>query len=104
MSLRFLGSSLVDLRAFPDWPRQEAGYQLFQVQRGDEPDDWRPMRIVGPGVREIRLHHAGQYRVFYVANFHGAIYVLHAFQKKTQKTRKMDIEIARRRLNQIQEK
>jgi phage-related protein len=102
--LRFLGSSLVDLRAFPDLPRQEAGHQLFQVQRGDEPDDWRPMRIVGPGVREIRLHHEGQYRVFYVVNFRDGIYVLHAFQKKTQKTRKLDIEIARRRLHQIQEK
>lgn len=101
--LRFLGSSLMDLRAFPDLPRQEAGHQLFQVQRGDDPDDWRPMRIVGPGVREIRLHHEGQYRVFYVVNFRGGIYVLHAFQKKTQKTRKMDIEIARRRLHQIQE-
>lgn len=66
--LRFLGSSLMDLRAFPDLPRQEAGHQLFQVQRGDDPDDWRPMRIVGPRVREIRLHHEGQYRVFYVVN------------------------------------
>ena len=63
----------MDLRAFPDLPRQEAGHQLFQVQRGDEPDDWRPMRIVGPGVREIRLHHEGQYRVFYVVNFRGGI-------------------------------
>jgi phage-related protein len=94
----------VDLRAFPDLPRQRAGHQLFQVQRGDDPDDWRPMRIVGPGVREIRLHSEGQYRVFYVANFRGGICVLHAFQKKTQKTRRMDIEIARRRLHQIQEK
>lgn len=94
----------MDLRAFPDSPRQEAGYQLFQVQRGDEPDDWRPMRTVGPGVREIRLHYEGQYRVLYVANFRGGIYVLHAFQKKTQKTRKMDIEIARRRLHKNQEK
>ena len=77
---------------------------MFQVQRGDEPDDWRPMRIVGPRVREIRLHHEGQYRVFYVANLRGGISVLHAFQKKTRKTRRKDIEIARRRLHQIQEK
>ena len=102
--LCFVGSSLKELRAFPDAVRREAGHQLFQVQRGDEPDDWRPMRIVGPGVREIRLHHEGQYRVFYVANFRGAIYVLHAFQKKTQMTSKMEIEIATHRLKQIQEK
>ncbi len=94
----------MDLRAFPDLPRQRAGHQLFQVQRGDEPDDWRPMRIVGPGVREIRLHREGQYRVFCVANFRGGIYVLHAFKKKTQKARKMDIEIGRYRLHQIREK
>ena len=102
--LSFVGSSLKELRAFPDAPRREAGHQLFQIQRGDEPDDWRPMRIVGSGVREIRLQHEGQYRLFYVTNVRGGINVLRAFRKKTQKTSKMDIEIARHRLRQIQEK
>ncbi len=99
--LYFVGPVLEDLRAFPQAPRREAGYQLNRVQFGLQPGDWKPMTIVGRGVREIRIHHQGQYRVIYVAKIDDAIYVLHAFQKKTQKTRKQDIEIARRRLKEI---
>ena len=66
-----------------------------------DPSDWKPMNNVGRGVREIRIHHEGQYRVIYVAKFDDAVYVLHAFRKKTQKTRKQDIEIARRRFQEI---
>jgi len=58
---------------------------------------------VGSGVREIRIHRDGQYRVIYVAKIDNAIHVLHAFQKKTQKTRKQDVEIAKRRLKAIKE-
>ena len=99
--LYFVGSALEDLRAFPRAPRRNAGYQLDRVQFGLEPSDWNPMPTVGRGVREIRIHHEGQYRVIYVAKFDDAVHVLHAFQKKTQKTRKQDIEIARRRLQEI---
>ena len=102
--LYFVGSALEDLRAFPRAPRREAGYQLDRVQFGLEPTDWKPMTTVGGGVREIRIHHEGQYRVIYVARIDNAIHVLHAFQKKTRKTRKLDIEIARWRLRAIQEK
>ena len=101
--LYFVGSALEDLRAFPRGPRREAGYQLGRVQSGLEPSDWKPMTTVGRGVREIRIHHAGQFRVIYVAKIDDAVYVLHAFQKKTQKTRKRDIKIARRRLQEIRE-
>lgn len=59
------------------------------------------MKEVGLGVREIRIHVLGEWRVLYVARFAGAIYVLHAFQKKTQKTDRKDVEIARRRYKQI---
>jgi len=99
--LYFVGSALEDLRDFPRAPRRNAGYQLDRVQFGLEPSDWKPMPTVGRGVREIRIHHEGQYRVIYVAKFDDAVYVLHAFQKKTQKTRKQDIEIARRRFQEI---
>ena len=99
--LYFVGSALEDLRAFSRAPRRNAGYQLDRVQFGLEPSDCKPMPTVGRGVREIRIHHEGQYRVIYVAKFDDAVYVLHAFQKKTQKTRKQDIEIARRRLQEI---
>ena len=65
--LSFLGDSLDGVRAFPDEARREAGFQLDRVQRGDEPDDWKPMKTVGPGVREIRIHDtAGVFRVIYI--------------------------------------
>ncbi|MCY4361708.1 MAG: type II toxin-antitoxin system RelE/ParE family toxin [Gammaproteobacteria bacterium] len=93
--LKWTGSSLKDLTAFPDSARREAGYQLHRVQFGMEPDDWKPFKTVGPGVREIRIKEAGGiYRVVYVAKFEEAIYVLHAFQKKTGKTALKDITVA----------
>ena len=91
--LYFVGSALEDLRAFPRAPRREAGYQLDRVQFGLSPSDWKPMMTAGVGVREIRIHHAGQYRVIYVAKINDAAHVLHAFQKNTQKTRKQDIDM-----------
>ncbi|MDH3750281.1 MAG: type II toxin-antitoxin system RelE/ParE family toxin [Gammaproteobacteria bacterium] len=101
--LFFVGSALEDLRALPRAPRREAGYQLDRVQSGLDPSNWKPVPTVGRGVREIRIHYEGQYRVIYVAKFDDAVYVLHAFQKKTRKTRKQDIEIARRRIKLIKE-
>ncbi len=61
-------------------------YEVYLVQQGQEPSDWKPMPAVGPGVREIRIHSEGEYRVFYVASFAEGVYVLHSFQKKTQRT------------------
>jgi phage-related protein len=94
----FTGSSLEDLRAFPEHARREAGHQLDQVQRGFEPDDWKPMPTIGEGVREIRIREkTGAFRVVYVAKFERAVYVLHCFQKKSQKTVQQDIELAAQR-------
>ncbi len=64
----------------------------MRVQFGLDPTNWKPMKTVGAGVREIRIHYRGKYRVIYVANRNEAIYVLHAFQKKTQRTPKHDID------------
>lgn len=100
-SLRFVGSSLDDLRSFPAEARRQAGFELYAIQRGLDPSDWKPMKTVGSGVREIRIRVLGEWRVLYVAKFSDAIYILHAFQKKTQKTRQNDIETARRRYKQI---
>lgn len=99
--LRFVGSSLDDLRDFPAEARRQVGFELYAVQRGLEPSDWRPMPEVGPGVREIRVHVLGEWRVLYVARIAEAIYVLHAFRKKTQKTRCEDVELAQQRYRQI---
>ena len=100
--LHFLGSSLDDLRAFPDEARRDAGFNLDFVQRGMEPLNWKSMQAVGPGVKEIRVRDAaGAFRVIYLAARPEGVYVLHCFQKKTQKTRKADIDLAASRLRLI---
>jgi len=100
--VRFAGSSLVDLRAFPENARRSCGFQLGKVQRGEEPDDWKPMPIVGPGVCEIRVHDdSGAYRLIYVAKLASAIHVLHAFTKKSQKTSGADLRLAMKRYKEI---
>ena len=99
--LIWLGSSRRNLRVFPALARRLAGFQLRRVQHGLDPDDWKPMQTVGPGVREIRIHIAGAHRVFYVATRAEAIYVLHAFEKKTQKTSARDLRIGRDRFRAL---
>lgn len=101
--LKFVDSSLDDLRDFPEEARRTAGFELRTIQNGLEPRDWKLVASVGPGVREIRIHVLGEWRIIYVANIRDAIYVLHAFQKKTQKTSQRDIELARKRYKQIGE-
>lgn len=101
-TVAFLGSSLDDLRAFPDGVRREAGYQLDRVQRGLDPNNWKPMASIGPGVREIRVRDAaGAFRVIYTATRPEAIYVLHAFQKTSQQTTKRDLDLATARLREL---
>jgi phage-related protein len=97
-TVRFLGNSLERLREFPQDARQNAGYQLELVQHGEQPHDFKPMPSIGKGVEEIRVRDdSGIYRVIYTARLADAVYVLHAFQKKTQATSKRDIEIATER-------
>lgn len=98
----FLGNSLDRIKEFPQGARRETGFQLDKVQRGLMPDSWKPMPIIGKGVTEIRVRDsAGAYRVVYIASFPEAVYVLHAFQKKRQTTAKIDLDIARARLEQL---
>jgi phage-related protein len=99
--LMWLGSSRRDLGAFPVLARRLTGFQLRRVQQGLEPDDWKPMPTVGPGVREIRIHIDGARRVFYLATRVEAVYVLHAFEKKTQKTAARDLQIGRDRFRAL---
>lgn len=101
--LEFLGSSQDDLREFPLAVRHALGLELMRVQFGAMPTDFKPMPAVGSGAYEIRVHIKGAWRAIYVAKFEAAIYVLHAFQKKTQQTRKADIELASKRYQQILE-
>ncbi|MDO9167655.1 MAG: type II toxin-antitoxin system RelE/ParE family toxin [Methylobacter sp.] len=100
--IHFMGDSLKRLREFPDDVRQDAGYQLDKVQRGEQPDDFKPMPTIGKGVEEIRVwDDSGIYRVIYTARLADAVYVLHAFQKKTPSTAKTDIELASKRYTEL---
>jgi phage-related protein len=105
-ALFWLGSSRSDIRNFPADARGRAGYELYLVQSGLEPSDWKPMSSVGSGVQEIRVRtgredRVFEDRVFYVAKFEEAIYVLHAFEKKTRKTAEADLDLARSRLREL---
>lgn len=99
--IAWMGNSLQSIKKFPKEARDDAGYQLFKVQQGSEPDDWKPMASIGSGAIEIRLHHPFEHRVIYVAKFEDGIYVLHAFPKKTQKTPKREIEAAKRAYGEL---
>jgi phage-related protein len=98
----FVGDSLDKLRAFPNRARRDAGFQLDRVQRGFDPDDWKPMTTVGQGVREIRVREpSGAFRVVYIATYAEAVYVLHAFAKKTQRTSMRDLALAQLRFREL---
>jgi phage-related protein len=100
--IAFRATALADLRAFPLEARRSAGYQLDRVQNGLEPDDWKPMPTVGRGVREIRIRDpGGAFRVIYVATLGEAVYVLHCFQKKTEKTPRFDLHLAAARYRDV---
>lgn len=99
----FIGSSRDDLRKFPAEVRKALGDGLLRVQNGLMPVDFKPLKDVGKGAYEIRVHLDGAWRVIYVAKFANAIYVLHAFEKKTQKTSQTDMDLAKRRYRLIGE-
>ena len=100
--VEFLGDPLPRMRDFPESVRKEAGVQRHKIQLGMDPSDWKPMASIGTGVREIRIRdEAGIFRVIYVTKIIDAVYVLHAFQKKTQQTTKQDFDLAISRLKQI---
>ena len=101
----WMGSSREDLKAFPEEARRQVGYQLEHVQEGVDPDDWKPMSTIGAGVREIRVRESsGAFRCIYVAMRPEGIYVLHCFQKKTQRTSRQDLDLAQTRFKSIQVK
>ena len=101
-SIEFRGTSLADLRDFPDGARREAGFQLGLVEMGRDPFDWKPMVTIGSGVKEIRIREPeGAFRVIYVAKFEAAVFVLHCFHKKTQATSQKDIDLATQRYKDL---
>jgi phage-related protein len=100
--VKFRGDALESLRRFPDNARHDAGFQLDKVQRGRDPDDWKPMRSIGSGVKEIRIRDVTSvFRVIYLATTEDAVYVLHCFQKKSEQTSNKDIQLARKRYKDL---
>ena len=99
--IEFCGRSREAIRAFPTNIKREAGHQLDRVQRGLDPIDWKPMPSLGAGIKEIRLWGDEQYRVIYLAAFENRVVVLHAFQKKSRKTGKPDIQAVQRALKDL---
>lgn len=97
----WLGDSRATIRAFPENVRQLAGFQLWRVQRGLEPNDRKPMPSVGLGVHEIRIHTDVEHRVLYIAKFAEAVYVLHAFEKRTTRTPREDLSLAKERFRSL---
>lgn len=103
-TLAFVGDSLKHLRSFPAAVRQDIGFQLYKVQRGQQPRDFKPMPSIGPGVQELRVwDECGTFRVVYTAQFQEYVFVLHSFQKKTMQTSQSDIDLAKRRYIQVKE-
>ena len=102
-SVIFVGGSRRALKDFPDLAKWQAGNELNEMQHGRMPTDWKPMTGVGPGAIEIRIHEPHEHRVICVAKFREAVYVLHAFEKKTQKTAQKDLETARKAYAEIKD-
>ena len=100
-ALCWLGSSLDDVRAFPADARRAAGYEPGRLQQGLMPSDWKPMATVGVGVYEIRIHAGLQHRLFHISKLEEAIYVLHAFEKRTRQTPQAETALARTRLAEL---
>src|SRR5687768_2958618 len=100
--LIWLGSSRADVRAFPRGMRHAIGHELFKIQNRLPPASWKPMPSVGSGVVELRIQLKGAFRVLYVAKFDEGVYVLHAFQKHTRKTGRLDLELARARFRNLE--
>ena len=102
--IEWLGDSRDRLRRFLPAARREIGYQLSLVQTGQSPKDWKPIPAVGAGVIEVRVHAESEYRVFYVAKFEDAVFMLHVFAKKTRKTSPLDIELGKKRYRELLER
>jgi phage-related protein len=101
----FMGDALSCLRAFPEGARRDAGFQIDRLQQGLEPNDWKPMKSIGAGVREIRVRDpSGAYRVIYIAQMAEATFILHAFQKKSAATSKRDLDLASARFKELMQR
>jgi phage-related protein len=97
----WLGDSQSVVRSWSNSTKRQTGAELFRLQLGSDPIHWRAMKSVGRGVREIKIAEDGQYRVLYLTRRLDEIVVLHAFEKKTRRTSKSDIDLGKQRLKSL---
>ena len=96
------GDSREVLKAFPEEVTQNLGFELWQLQQGERPRDYRPLPSVGPGVFELRdQDERAWYRVVYLSRIEDVIYVLHCFEKKSREMPRRDFEKAKQRLKAV---
>jgi phage-related protein len=101
-SIVFLGNSEKTMRSFSLDVQKDFALNFHMLERGLEPLDWKPMKSIGLGVREIRVKDRdGIYRAIYVLKVKDKIHILHVFQKKSQKTAKHDLDLAKARMKLI---
>ena len=96
------GDSREVLRAFPEEVRDNLGFQLWQLQQGERPGDYRPLPSIGTGVFELRdQDERAWYRVVYLSRINDVIYVLHCFEKKGREMPRKEFEKAKQRLKAV---
>ena len=96
------GNSREVLQSFPEGVRQNLGFQLWQLQQGERPADYRPLPSIGPGVFELRdQDERAWYRVVYLSRIDDVIYVLHSFEKKSREMPRKEFETAKRRFKAV---
>jgi phage-related protein len=96
------GDSKEVISLFPDVAKQNLGFQLRLLQRGQQPTDFRPMSSIGPGVFELRdQDERAWYRVIYLSKVRDIIHVLHCFEKRSRETPLKEINTARQRLKMV---
>lgn len=96
------GDSKEVLQAFPKAARQNLGFELWRLQQGERPNDYRPLPSIGAGVFELRdQDERAWYRVIYLSRINDVIYVLHCFEKKSREMPRRDFEKAKQRLKTV---
>jgi len=96
------GDSREVLQSFPDGVKQNLGFELWLLQQGERPRDYRPLQSIGSGVFELRDQDERRwYRVVYLSRLDDVIHVLHCFEKKSREMPRREFETAKRRLKLV---
>ena len=104
--VEWVGSSRADLKKFPAAVQDQVGFALYQAQTGLKHRDAKPLKGLGVNILEVVSRQEGNtYRTVYTVRFKAAVYVLHAFQKKSKRgivTPKQELDLVKQRLKAAQ--